>query len=70
MERSNWIAMAPVIELFLPKDKLPVIRALTDTYRSKKQKFDEMNKDFKQFPDRVNKNELDAKNGGWNGLSS
>lgn len=65
----NWIAMAPVIELFLPKDKLPVIKALTDTYRSKKQKFDEMNKDFKQFPDRVNKNELDALENSVKGLA-
>ena len=56
----NWIAMAPVIELFLPREKLPAIKALTDAYRSKKQKFDEMNKDFKQFPDRVDKNELEA----------
>ena len=65
----NWIAMAPVIELFLPKDKLPVIKALTDTYRSKKQRFDEMNKDFKQFPDRVNKNELDALENSVKGLA-
>ena len=65
----NWIAMAPVIELFLPKDKLPVIKALTDTYRSKKQKFDEMNKDFKQFPDRVDKNELDALENSVKGLA-
>lgn len=65
----NWIAMAPVIELFLPKDKLPVIKALTDTYRSKKQRFDEMNKDFKQFPDRINKNELDALENSVKGLA-
>ena len=55
----NWIAMAPVIELFLPREKAGMIKNLTDAYREKKQKYDEMNKEFKQFPDRVHKNELD-----------
>lgn len=55
----NWIAMAPVIELFLPRNKVGVIKALTDAYREKKLKHDELNKEFKQFPDRVNKKELD-----------
>ncbi len=56
----NWIAMAPVIELFLPREKFMVIKGLTDTYRAKKQKFEEMNKEFKQFPDRVDEQELEA----------
>ena len=33
----NWIAMAPVIELFLPKDRLTIIKGLTDAYRQKRQ---------------------------------
>ena len=56
----NWIAMAPVIELFLPRRKLLVIKALTDAYRQKKQKYDEMSKEFKQFPERVDEKELNA----------
>lgn len=55
----NWIAMAPIIELFLPREKLASIKALTDAYRERKQQYDEMNKEFKQFPDRVDKNKLD-----------
>ena len=55
----NWIAMAPIIELFLPREKVGVIRALTDAYRSKKQQYDVLNKEFKQFPDRVDKELLD-----------
>ena len=56
----NWIAMAPIIELFLPKDKLYKIRALTDAYRARKQTLDELNKEYKQFPDRMDQNKLDA----------
>lgn len=55
----NWIAMAPIIELFLPREKLASIKALTDSYRERKQQYDEMNKEFKQFPDRVDKDKLD-----------
>lgn len=55
----NWIAMAPVIELFLPRNKVATIKALTDAYRAKKLQCDELNKSFKQFPDRVDKAELD-----------
>ncbi len=56
----NWIAMAPIIELFLPREKLITIKALTDAYRSQKQRYDAMNKEFKQFPDRVDEAELAA----------
>ena len=55
----NWIAMAPIIELFLSKEKVANIKALTEAYREKKQKYEELNKEFKQFPDRVDKEELD-----------
>lgn len=56
----NWIAMAPIIELFLPKNKLHTIKALTDAYRARKQSLDELNKEFKQFPDRMDQDKLDA----------
>src|SRR5574344_2493494 len=56
----NWIAMAPVAELFLPKDKVAIIKTLTNAYRERKKTFDEMNKDFKQFPERVDAVEFEA----------
>ncbi len=65
----NWIAMAPVIKLFLPREKLLFIKSLTDTYRQKKQKFEDMSKEFKQFPDRVNETELEALGNSVKGLA-
>ena len=65
----NWIAMAPVIELFLPKDRLTIIKGLTDAYRQKRQKLEAMNKDFKQFPDRVDEKDLAAMEQSVKGLA-
>ena len=65
----NWIAMAPIVELFLPRDKWPAIKGLTDAYRAKRVKLEEMNKEFKQFPDRVNEEELEALNASVKGLA-
>ena len=65
----NWIAMAPVIKLFLPREKLLVIKAISDTYRQKKQKYDEMSKDFKQFPERVDEKEMEALGNSVKGLA-
>ncbi|MBO7580078.1 MAG: RecQ family ATP-dependent DNA helicase [Bacteroidaceae bacterium] len=61
--------MAPVIKLFLPREKLLFIKSLTDTYRQKKQKFEDMSKEFKQFPDRVNETELEALGNSVKGLA-
>ncbi len=55
----NWIAMAPVIELFLPKNKSEIIKGLAEAYRERRKRHDELNKEFKQFPERVDKDELD-----------
>lgn len=44
----NWIALAPVVELFLPKDKVPVLKSLTDAYRKKKVEYEEASREFKQ----------------------
>ncbi len=65
----NWIAMAPVIKLFLPREKLLVIKAISDTYRQKKQKYEEMSKDFKQFPERVDEKEMEALGNSVKGLA-
>jgi len=55
----NWIAMAPIIELFLPREKLGTIKDLTDAYRERKQQLEEKTKEAKQFPDRVEPSELE-----------
>jgi ATP-dependent DNA helicase RecQ len=55
----NWIAMAPVIDLFLPKNKSEIIKGLAEAYRERRKKHEELSKDFKQFPERVDKAELD-----------
>ena len=65
----NWIAMAPVIKLFLPREKLLVIKAISDTYRQKKQKYEEMSKDFKQFPERVDEKEMETLGNSVKGLA-
>ena len=65
----NWIAMAPIVELFLPKDKWPAIKGLTDAYRAKRVKLEEKNKEMKQFPDRVTQEELDALEADVKGLA-
>ena len=56
----NWIAMAPILELFVPQGSDTSIKEAVEYYREQKTKCDEMNKEFKQFPDRVNKKVLDA----------
>ncbi len=56
----NWIAMAPIIELFLPRDKVAVFRALTDAYREHKVRLEAINKELKQFPDRTKKKASDV----------
>ena len=56
----NWIAMAPVLELFEPAGKVSCFKALTDTCQKLKARFDEMDKEFKQFPDRVDEKEYNA----------
>ena len=55
----NWIAMAPIVELFIPRSRVPMIKDLAIAYREKKLKLDELTKEFKQFPDRVDENELE-----------
>ena len=65
----NWIAMAPIVELFLPKDKWSAIKGLTDAYRARKVKFEEKSKEFKQFPDRVVEGELEALEASVKGLA-
>jgi len=49
----NWIAMAPIIDLFIPKDKTRAIRTLAESYREHKHRYDDLSKEAKQFPDRV-----------------
>ena len=56
----NWIAMAPIIELFVPRDKDHAFRELMVAYRSLKGEYDELFKEMKQFPDRVDKDMLSA----------
>ena len=56
----NWIAMAPILELFVPQGSDASIKEAVEYYREQKTKCDEMNKEFKQFPDRVDKKVLDA----------
>ncbi len=56
----NWIAMAPILELFVPQGSDTSIKEAVEYYREQKTKCDEMNKEFKQFPDRVDKKVLDA----------
>ena len=56
----NWIAMAPILELFVPQGSDASIKEAVEYSREQKTKCDEMNKEFKQFPDRVDKKVLDA----------
>ena len=56
----NWIAMAPIIELFVPREKDDAFRALMLAYKEHKGRYDELFKEMKQFPDRVDKDELAA----------
>ena len=65
----NWIAMAPVIGLFLPREKLLAIKGLTDAYRQKKAKLEEMKKDAKQMPDSVSEQDLAAMEASLKGLA-
>ena len=50
----NWIAMAPILELFVPQGN-DSIKELVEYYRKQKTSYDEMNKEMKQFPERVGK---------------
>ena len=56
----NWIAMAPVIELFVPRDKDSAFRELMSTYKERKGKYDELYKESKIYPERVDKAELEV----------
>lgn len=56
----NWIAMAPIVELFIPRSRVPMIKDLAVAYHEKKLKLDELTKEFKQFPDRVDEKELES----------
>lgn len=56
----NWIAMAPVIELLEPQSKKMAMKEFVLEYKKCKVKYDEMDKLFKQFPDRVDEKEHDA----------
>lgn len=51
----NWIAMAPIIALLEPQEHAAAFKGLNDLYRELKQKYEELDKEFRQFPDRVNK---------------
>ena len=42
----NWIAMAPIVELFIPRSRVPMIKDLAIAYREKKLKLDELTKEF------------------------
>ncbi len=57
----NWIALAPVVELFLPKSKVPALKSLTDVYRKKKARLEEAAREFKQqYGSNVSQQELDS----------
>lgn len=49
----NWIAMAPVIELFEPRDKMAGMREFLLDLKKSKARFDELDAEYKKFPDRV-----------------
>lgn len=56
----NWIAMAPVIELFEPKEKMAGIRDFLLELKKSKAEFDELESEYKKFPERVDINEYNA----------
>ena len=56
----NWIAMAPIVELFVPRNKVSVVRLLAESYRTKRVRLESLNKEYKQFPDRVDEGEIEA----------
>ena len=55
----NWIALAPVVELFMPRDKMRVVKELTETYREQKKRLETLNREYKQYPEGADKKELD-----------
>lgn len=56
----NWIAMAPIVELFVPRNKVSVVRLLAESYRTKRVRLESLNKEYKQFPDRVDEGEIET----------
>ncbi|MDO4737959.1 MAG: RecQ family ATP-dependent DNA helicase [Bacteroidales bacterium] len=56
----NWIAMAPIVELFIPRTKVSVVRQLAESYRAKRLELEELNKEYKQFPDRLDEDKVNA----------
>jgi ATP-dependent DNA helicase RecQ len=66
----NWIAMAPIVELFVPRNKVSVVRLLAESYRTKRVQLEELNKEYKQFPDRVDEGKVEALSQCVTGLAS
>lgn len=56
----NWIALAPVVELFIPRSKISALKSLTDAYKKWKAKYEEISREYKQqYSAPVDKKELD-----------
>ena len=55
----NWIALAPIVELFLPRDKMSVIKELAEACRTHKNRLDILNRDYKQYPEGSDHAELE-----------
>ena len=56
----NWIALAPVVELFIPRSKISALKSLTDSYKKWKAKYEEISREYKQqYSAPVDKKELD-----------
>lgn len=55
----NWIALGPVIDVLEPREHAAKFKALNDKYRQMKSKFDDLEMEWRQFPDRVKKEDYE-----------